>query len=397
VPSIACVKPVPPPAAAPTTVEVVLTPEPPRRIAVTSVSPRAVLTVIALAVAVAAGLWILWQTRRIATWVIIAAFLAVALNPVVDALQKWLRLKRVLAISLTFLLGIILAAGVLLLLVPPLIDAGQQLADDAPGYVDRLGETRIVQELDTRYDVIDRMKEFVNDLPDKFGGAGAAVSVAQSLLSGLLGGLTVLVLTFLFLIYGRQMRDQCVGLLRANQKQRYHRLLDDMYKSVGGYVAGNLLVSIIAGVTAYITLTIFGVPAAAALAFWVAIADLVPLVGATVGAIPGVAVAFFSGWPVGVGVAIYFLLYQQVENHFVQPMVMRRTTNLNPLVVLIAVLVGASLLGILGALLAIPAASIAKIFLQDWWAHRHPTEAETQTEPLAPGDPPDGPEIAITA
>ena len=387
----------PPPPAVPSTVEVVLTPEPPRRIAVTSVSPRAVLTVIALAVAVAGGLWILWQTRRIVTWVIIAAFLAVALNPVVDAFQRWLRLKRVLAISLTFLLGIALAAGVLLLLVPPLIDAGQQLADDAPGYVDRLGETRIVQELDTRYDVIDRMKEFVRELPDKFGGAGAAVSVAQSLLSGLLGGLTVLVLTFLFLIYGRQIRDHAIGLMRANQKQRYHRLLEDMYKSVGGYVAGNLLVSIIAGVTAYITLTIFGVPAAAALAFWVAIADLVPLVGATVGAIPGVAVAFFSGWPVGVGVAIYFLLYQQVENHFVQPMVMRRTTSLNPLVVLIAVLVGASLLGILGALLAIPAASIAKIFLKDWWAHRHPPETAPAAESAPPSEPLDGPEIAAPA
>ena len=395
-PSITFVKPVPPPPAAPTTVEVVLTPEPPRRIAITSVSPRAILTVIALAVAVAGGLWILWQTRRIVTWVIIAAFLAVALNPVVDALQKWLRLKRVLAISLTFLLGIILAAGVLLLLVPPLVDAGQQLADDAPGYVDRLGHTRIVQELDTRYDVIARMKEFVKELPDRVGGAGAAVNVAQSLLNGLLGGLTVLVLTFLFLIYGRQIRDQSIGLVRDNQQQRYHRLLEAMYKSVGGYVAGNLLVSIIAGVAAYITLTIFGIPAAAALAFWVAIADLVPLVGATVGAIPGVAVAFFSGWPVGVGIAVYFLLYQQVENHFVQPMVMRRTTSLNPLLVLIAVLVGASLLGILGALLAIPAASIAKIFLQDWWSHRHPAEAAPEPEPQTPADTPDGPEIAAT-
>lgn len=359
---------------------------PPRRVALWQVTPRAVLTVVGLIVAVAAALWIVWLTRRIVTWVVIAMFLAVALNPVVDAFQRWLRLRRVLAISLTFLLGIVLAAGVLLLLVPPLIDAGQQLADNAPGYVDRLGETRLVQELDQRYDVVDRLKEFFSDVPDKLGGAGAAVSVAQSLLSGLLGGLTVLVLTFLFLIYGRQFRVQAVATLPRHARDRYETLLDRIYKSVGGYVAGNLLVSIIAGVSAFVTLKIFGIPAAAALAFWVAIADLVPLVGATVGAIPAVAVAFFSGWPIGVGVAIYFLLYQQIENHFVQPMVMRRTTSLNPLAVLVAVLVGAQLLGILGALLAIPAASMIKIVLADWWSYRHPPPPP---EPAPPDVPPD--------
>jgi predicted PurR-regulated permease PerM len=365
------------------------TPEPPEtptsRVALMHVTPRAVLTVVILVVAVAAALWIVWLTRRILTWVVIAMFLAVALNPVVDALQRRLRLKRVLAISVTFLVGTTLAAGVALLLVPPLIDAGQQLADDAPGYVDRLGNTRLVQELDQRYDVVDRLKEFVKDIPDKLGGAGAAVDVAQSLLSGLLGGLTVLVLTFLFLIYGHQFRAQSVGLLPIDRRERVSLVLDRMYKSVGGYVAGNLLVSIIAGVAAFIALKIFGIPAAAALAFWVAIADLVPLVGATVGAIPAVAVAFFSGWKIGVGVAIYFLIYQQIENHFVQPMVMRRTASLNPLVVLVAVLVGAQLLGILGALLAIPVASMIKIFLEDWWTHRHPPEVD----PGPPEDPPD--------
>ena len=368
------------------------TPEPPRRVALWQVTPRAVLTVVVLVVAVAAALWLLWLTRRIVTWVVIAMFLAVALNPVVDALQRWLRMRRVLAISVTFLLGLTLAAGVFLLLVPPLIDAGQQLTDNAPGYVDRLGETRLVQELDQRYDVVDRLNEFVKDIPQKLGGAGAAVSVAQSLLSGLLGGLTVLVLTFLFLIYGRQFRVQTIALLPRHARDRYDVLLDRMYKSVGGYVAGNLLVSVIAGVSAFVMLKIFGIPAAAALAFWVAIADLVPLVGATIGAIPAVAVAFFSGWPIGVGVAIYFLLYQQIENHFVQPMVMRRTTSLNPLAVLIAVLVGAQLLGILGALLAIPAASMIKIVLTDWWSHRHPPPLPEQTEP--PETPPDAALVA---
>jgi predicted PurR-regulated permease PerM len=364
---------------------------PARRIAITSIQPRAMLTIVGFIVAVAAALWLLWLSKRIITWVLIAMFLAVALNPAVDAFQRWLRLRRVPAISLTFLLGLMVATGIGLLLVPPLIDAGQELADDAPGYIDRLGRTSLVQDLDERFEIIDRLKEFVNDLPDRLGGADTAVNAAQTLLSGLVGGITVLVLTFLFLIYGRALRDQAVGSLPEHGRERVTNVLDRMYKSIGGYVAGNLVVSIIAGVAAYIALRILDIPAAAALAFWVAIADLVPLVGATVGAIPAVAVAFFSGWPTGVAVAAFFLVYQQIENHFVQPLVMRKTTSLNPLLVLIAVLLGAQLLGIFGALIAIPVGSMIKILVQDWWEHRPARQAEPagappppRTEPAAP-------------
>jgi predicted PurR-regulated permease PerM len=339
-------------------------------VAIAAVRPRAVVTMILIVVAVAAALWLLWLTKRIITWVLIAAFLAVVLNPAVDAFQKRLRLRRVPAISVSFLLLLGATAGILLLLVPPLIDAGQQLADDAPGYVDRLADTRLVRELDQRYDVVDRMQEFVRDLPNRLGGADTAVNVVQTLFSGLVGTVTVLVLTFLFLIYGRQLRDQGIAALPPERQVRFAGLVDRMYQSVGGYVAGNVVISIIAGIFAYVALRLFGIPAAAALAFWVAITDLIPLVGATVGAIPAVAVAFFSGWPIGLGVAGYFLVYQQVENNFVQPVVMRRMTRLNPLIVLVAVLVGAELLGILGALLAIPVAAMVKILAQDLWEHR---------------------------
>ena len=357
----------------------------PRRVALVGVSPRAVLTVIGIIVAVAAALWLLWLSKRIITWVLIAMFLAIALNPLVDLIQRRLRFRRVPAISLTFLFGLGAAAGVSTLLVPPLVDAGGELADDAPGYIDRLARTRIFQDLDQRYDLSNRLKDFVDSIPDRLGGAGAAVDVAQTLLSGFVGALTVLVLTFMFLIYGRELRSRGVALLPEDRRERARNLLDQMYRSVGGYVMGNLLVSLVAGVCAYIMLKIFGLPAAAALAFWVALADLVPLVGATIGAIPAVTVAFFSGWAVGLGVAIYFLLYQQLENHFVQPLVMRRTTSLNPLMTLVAVLLGAELLGILGALIAIPVAAMIKILVTDIAVHRR-RAAGAAPEP--PGDPP---------
>lgn len=361
-------------------------PDSPRRIALVAVSPRAILTIIGIVVAVAAALWLLWLSKRILTWVLIAMFLAVALNPLVDLIQRRLRFRRVPAISLTFLLGLGTAGGVATLLVPPTVDAGQELADDAPGYIDRLANTRIFKDLDERYDIASRLKDFVETIPDRLGGAGAAVDVAQTLLSGFVGGLTVLVLTFMFLIYGRDLRARGIAMLPDDRRPRARNLLDQMYRSVGGYVMGNLLVSFVAGVTAYIMMKSFGLPAAAALAFWVALADLVPLVGATIGAIPAVIVAFFSGWPIGVGVAIYFLLYQQVENHFVQPLVMRRTTSLNPLLTLVAVLLGAELLGILGALLAIPTAAIIKLLVTDVVVHRR-ARADGDPAPVSP-DPP---------
>lgn len=361
---------------------------------ITDISSRAVLRVLGIIIAVGLGLWLLRETRQIITWILIAGFLALALNPFVDLLQRRLRMRRAPAISVTYLLGIALTAGVALILVPPLISAGQQLADDAPGYVDRLSETKLFTELDERFDVSDRLREFVNDLPDKLGGAGAAVDVAQTVVTSILGGLTVLVLTFLLLIYGRQMRDQLVALLPAQKQPRYRTLIGRMYRTVGGYVAGSLLIALISGVLSLILLEVLRIPSAAALAFWVGLAGLIPLVGATIGAIPAVIVAFFQGPVEGIVVAAYFLLYQQAENHFVQPQIMRRTTSINPLIVLVAVLVGASLFGVLGALVAIPFAGMMKIALQDWWEHRIPPpegpgpaaviEAGTEADPAEP-------------
>ena len=359
----------------------IVTADRPRRVAVTAVSPRAVITVVAILLAVALGLWVLRETRQIITWIVIASFLALALNPAVDLFQRRLRLRRVPAISLTYLLGFTVVGGVALLLVPPLIDAGRQLADDAPGYVDRLSRTDLVQRLDERYDVVDRLREFVNDLPDRLGGAGAAVDAAQTVFQGILGALTVLVLTFLMLIYGRTMRDQAVSLAPQEKQNRYHQLIRRMYRTVGGYVIGSVVIASISGVCSYILLRSLGVPSAAALAFWVGFAGLIPLVGATIGAIPSVIVAFFTGLVPGIVALVYFIVYQQVENNFIQPNIMRRTTSINPLVVLIAVLFGATLFGVLGALVAIPVAGMAKIWLQDWWEHRPGYRPAVMEEP----------------
>ena len=325
--------------------------------------------VVGIVLAIALALWLLWATRRIVLWILIAMFLATCLAPAVNLFARHARMNRVLAISVVYFLGLLATAGIAWLFIPELIDAGQQLADDIPGYVDDLRENSFFADLEERYGVLTKAEDAATSIPEKIG-AGDAVGFVGRIFTGLVGFVTVLVLTFFFLIYGSRLRDQAVALLPVAQRERYRGVTDRMYVSVGGYVRGNLVVSIIAGLAAYIALRIMGVPSALALAFWVALTDLIPLIGATIGAIPAVIVGFFQGWPVGVAALAYFLVYQQVENHFVQPQVMKRTTQLNALVILVAVLVGAELLGVVGALVAIPVAGMIQILVQDWVEYR---------------------------
>lgn len=347
---------------------------------------RSVLVAAGVVVGVAAALILLWLSRRIITWLLIAAFLAVALNPAVELLVRYARMRRGLAITVVYLLGAGAVTGVAMLFVPPLLDAGQALVDDAPSYIDRLRDTDLFRTLDERYNLLDRVQKGIEEIPDRLG-AGAAVDLVRRLFAGIFGTLTVLVLTFFFLLYGTQMRESALRSLGPGPRQRWRDVTDRMYATIGGYVRGNLLISVIAGVTAYIVLLVCGVPFAPALAFWVAITDLLPLIGATIGAVPCVAVAYFQGWVVGTIVTGYFVLYQQIENHLVQPAVMRRTTSLNPLVVLVAVLLGAELLGVLGALVAIPVAGMIQILVQDGLEHRR---SRARAMVLSP--PPRGPD-----
>jgi predicted PurR-regulated permease PerM len=329
-----------------------------------------VVRVVFLLVALAAVLELVWLSRRVVTWLLIATILAIALNPAVVFLQRRARMPRGLAIGVVYIAGMAALAGVLLAFIPRLVDAGQELANKAPGYADRLRETSLLKDLDKRYDVLTRLEEFVTDIPKKLGGAGAAVDVVQRVLSGVFGALTVLVLTAFLLVYGSRMVGYAIAMSPASRRARLTIASGHVYRTVGGYVAGNLAVSLIAGICSYTALKIAGVPAAFLLAFFVALMDLIPLIGATIGAIGCVAVAGFQGWVPAVGLAVFFLIYQQVENHLVQPQVMRKTTDLNPFATLVAVLVGAELLGVLGALIAIPVAGVVQIVIREYLAHR---------------------------
>ena len=333
-------------------------------------STRAILRVLAVLGGVAVVLWLLWVSRGVITWLAIAAFLAVAINPLVTLLQQRLRLRRAGAILVVYLMLTALVAGAALVFVPPLIDAGEQATNDVPAYVDRLSQSSLVQDLDREYGVLDRIETEATSALEGIAGPDTAFELASRVINGLLALISIAVICFLLSLYGPRLRAWTLALVEGEAHDRLERVCDRIYRVISGYVVGIFLVSLTGGFAAWLFLTVVGVPFALLLAFWAALASLVPLVGATIGGIPYIAVAFFQSWQVGVAAIAFLVVYQQIENNVFQPVIHRFTVQLNPLWIILAVLVGANVLGVLGALVAIPVAGILQVLIQEWWSSR---------------------------
>jgi predicted PurR-regulated permease PerM len=332
---------------------------------------RSVFIILSGVLAFAVAVLLFWKLRRIVGLVVIAAFFAIILNPLVDAVTR-LHIRRGLATTIVFALGVTAFAGLVYTFVRPVYDAGQDFARDIPGFVDQAqhGEGR-VGELIQRFHIDEKVKENAPKLQDALSNAGGpAVHAAQAVASGLLALLTILVLSFLMLLEAPIIIGAFLALLSPDHAVQVRRIGQDAARAVTGYMAGNLVISVIAGLVTWIFLTIVGVPFAGVLGLWVAFADLLPLVGATLGAIPTIFIAFLTSTGAGIAVVVMYIVYQQVENHVLQPVVMSRTVNLNPLGVLLSVLVGVELAGFVGALLAIPAAGAIQVVVRDLWDDR---------------------------
>jgi predicted PurR-regulated permease PerM len=288
--------------------------------------------------------------------------------------QRRLHLRRPIAVLLV--LGIVFGAmgGALYVIVEPLVNEAEGFINNFPQYVDDAEAGRgTIGELAARLNLDD----WVRNNRDSLGasltkGTGPALDLARTAANAVIAVLTIMVLTVLMLIEAPAMMERGLSLLAPTRRERVVRLAGECSRTVSGYVAGNLLISVIAGVVTFVTLTVLRVPFAAPLAVWVALADLIPLVGATLGAIPSVIVAFLHSVPAGIIVVTVFILYQQFENHVLQVTIMARTVSLNPLLVLVSVLVGVELFGFVGALLAIPAAGILQVIVKDVYTSRHP-------------------------
>lgn len=334
-------------------------------------SPRNALAILLVLGGAFFALWVVQHLIHTLIWVCLAIVLACALAPMVGALERRARLPRPFAIAVAYLVLVGAVVGLGILLIPRLIAGVRELADAVPDYVDRLSHTRAWQRLGGGDELGDRLIDWAGDLSQRIGPDNAINLLGW--LSGLLFGLiTVLVLSVGFLVYAGAIRDGVLARVPSAHRARVATLAGEMARVVGGYVAGMTVIGAAAALSAWLVLSLLGLPAALALSVWVGVCVLVPVVGALVGAIPAVIVAAMDDWKVAVGVVVFFVCYQQLENHVLQPLIMRRAVNLNPLLVLITVIAGIELAGAVGAVLAIPLAGVVQVLIRDLTTHGIP-------------------------
>ncbi len=317
-------------------------------------------------VAVLVGLAAAWAVRGILLLVLVALVLAVGLDPAVRRLERW-KISRGWAVLIIFVgvVGFLVLFG--FLVFPPMIREVKELAARIPDYIDRLkNDSGFFGDLERKYHLSTRLRELTSKLPSLASSSFSTIlGITKSIGSVIFSTLTIAILTVYFLLALPKGHRLAVQLLTREHRERDRKVLEEALERVGGYVSGNIFISIIAGVMAYVALRVIGVPFAGALAMWVAITDLIPTVGATLGALVVVIVAGFSGVGDLIATLIYFVVYQQVENYVIAPRVMKKAVDLSPAAVIISVLIGGSLAGFAGALLALPIAATAKVVIKD--------------------------------
>jgi predicted PurR-regulated permease PerM len=343
------------------------------------VRPRTIVGVLLIVIAILITLDLLWIARHVLAWIFIALFLALALTPAVEWVQRRGVERRGLATAVVYFaaLGVVVAIGALF--VPTLVHQVNEFANKVPDYLHDLTKGRgRLGFLQSKYHLVDKARDALHEGGAKklFGLSGTAVAVTRGVITGVVATITIAFLTFFMLLEGRNWVDRLYGLVPEESQPRWRALGHDVYRTIGGYVTGNLLISVIAGVSTTLVLLITGVPFSVALGLVVAILDLIPLAGATIAAVIVGIVAFLHSIVAGVVAIVFFVVYQQIENHVLQPIVYGRTVQLSPLAVLISVLIGAELAGVLGALAAIPVAGTIQVILGDQLRHRRARRGE---------------------
>lgn len=348
---------------------------------------RIVFRAVLIVVAVALALYVIYLLRRPLSWLVIAAFIAIAVSGPVSALSQHMR--RGFAIAIVYLTLILIPIGVGALIVPGLVGQAEDLAQNAPDYAqdvtDYVNENETLRNLNEDYDITTKLEDEAATLPEKIpDAAGALRDIGVGFVNSVFAGITILILSIFMVAGGPTWIEGALsGRLFAGalgvepatgdpqRKERIQRALNHIGAAVGGYVGGALLQATIAGITAFIVLTILGVPFAAPLALVVFFFDLIPLVGATLAAVLVALVTLFVNFPVALIIwVVYAIAYQQVENYIIQPQIQKRAVEVDPFVVLVAVLFGGTLFGIIGALLAIPTAASIQIAIREWMAYR---------------------------
>ncbi len=333
---------------------------------------RTILATIGLVLATAFGIWLIQRIAHTLALLIVSAFFATVLTPAVDLVKRKSRIKRGQAVGVVFILLLVTLSALMYAFIRPLVDQTTEAIDNFPTYLSEAQDGKgPLGGLVRRYDLERRYEENKESIENTLRNSSSRlVGYASRVFAGIISLLTVLVLTVMMILYGPQLLSSGLGALSPPKRARVKAVAADCAKALTGYVMGNLLISVIAGTLTFFALWICGVPFKGVLALWTAFADLIPLIGATLGAIPTIGVAFLHSVPAGIGMLVFYTIYQQFENHVLQPGIMAKTVQINQLFVLVSVLVGVELFGILGALLAIPAAGVISVVVRDLWDNR---------------------------
>jgi predicted PurR-regulated permease PerM len=316
-----------------------------------------------------------WNLRHLGIEVVVAVVLAVIAEPAVKALKR-LGMRRNMAVPVVFVTMLALVALLIFVLSQPLYSAGAKLINELPKLVSQAQSKKgQLSDLIHRLGLTQYINTSISRLASFAGSAAKpAYLAAKGFVSTIASLATIFVLAIFVALEAPQLIKAVLGQMSLGVSRRVSLMLDETTRAVAGYVAGNVLTSMIAGIMIGATLALLGVPFAVVLAVWVALVDLVPLVGGLLAGIPTVIVAFLHSPFAGVVSLLVFVIYQQIENHLLNPLIMAKTVKLNPLWILLAVLVGAQLAGVTGALIGIPIASALQVVSRNLWRWREETK-----------------------
>ncbi|HKH16126.1 MAG TPA: AI-2E family transporter [Solirubrobacteraceae bacterium] len=361
-----------------------------------AISARVVLRTVLVVVLVFLTLWLLYLLRQPLTWIFIAGFLAIALSGPVNWLHRKTH-RRGLAIALVYIALILVPVLLAAILVPPIVEQLNNLINNLPAYAsdlqDFVARNDRLRQLEEDYNITAELQKQASTLPGRVGDAAGILSdIGLGLVNSVFAGVTILVLSLFMISSGRGWLDWVAERQGPERAAWLTRLFDRIGNAVGNYVAGALGQALVAGVLAYIVLLILGVPYAGSLAVVIFLLDLVPLVGATLGAILVGIITVFNDFPTTTIIwAIWSVVYQQLENNVIQPRIQARAVSVHPFVVLTSVLFGSTLFGVLGALLAIPVAAAIQIAIVEYNNLRRPENIAAVQAPPASDESPEPP------
>jgi predicted PurR-regulated permease PerM len=295
--------------------------------------------------------------------IFIALFIAIGLNPAITRLRKW-GLPRGAAVAIVALTVVGLLTGGLIALIPPLVSQTTQLVENVPGYIQQLQRNETINDLVERYDIVQRVSTALN-AGTVTNAVGGVVGAGRMIAGTIFNLLTVLVLTIYFMAAFDRIRETAYSLVPSSRRVRVRLLTDEILTKVGAYMVGALSIAVLAGASSWLLAVILGLAYPFALAVVVAVCDLIPQIGATLGAIIVSLVGFASSLTDGIVCIVFFVIYQQVENYLIYPNVMRRSVKVSDVAAVVAALLGVALFGVVGALVAIPMVAAVQLIMRE--------------------------------